>query len=88
MEVSIILVISIDERSTAAPEVQEFLTDYGCLIKTRLGLHELNPDFCSNEGLILLALNGEKSQIDELQTKLEAIHETVNTKTLDLNFAS
>ena len=38
----VILAISIDKRSTAAPTVQEVLTKYGEMIHFRLGLHDLS----------------------------------------------
>ena len=35
-----VLLILVDHRKNAAVDVQKTLTAWGCLIKTRLGLHE------------------------------------------------
>ncbi len=51
-----IMAIKISPRNEVAPKVQEILTKNGCIIKTRLGLHETTNDSCSKSGLILLEL--------------------------------
>lgn len=38
---SVIMAVIIDQRNNTAPQVQEVLTKYGCLISTRLGLHQV-----------------------------------------------
>ncbi|OQA01338.1 MAG: hypothetical protein BWY69_01398 [Planctomycetes bacterium ADurb.Bin401] len=53
--------------------VQPILTEYGCYIKTRLGLHEAGKDFCSPNGLILLELAGDPKKGEELEKKLMSI---------------
>lgn len=72
----IILGLKVDNRHEDAPKVQEVLTDYGCVIKTRLGLHSATDDrnVCSEDGLILLELirNAEK-EVAELEGKLKDI---------------
>jgi hypothetical protein len=55
----VIMGIQILRRSKVAPSVQSLLTEYGCYIRTRLGLHEAASDDCSNKGLILLELIDE-----------------------------
>ena len=85
MDCSTIMAILIDKRTDAAPQVQEILTDNGCIIETRLGLHE-SVDQCSEEGLILLTLCGSQAEIDELQSALEAVHR-VKVDTMQLSFA-
>ncbi len=42
------------ERVKTAGRVQELLTEYGCNINTRLGLHVASNETCSPQGLILL----------------------------------
>ena len=39
-----IIGIKINDRIKEAGKVQQVLTDYGCSIKTRLGLHEVTDD--------------------------------------------
>lgn len=56
-----IIGIKIENRVKSAVCVQEILTKYGCIISTRIGLHE-NADTnncdktCSGSGLILLEI--------------------------------
>lgn len=49
-----ILGFVLHERVKTASKVQELLTEYGCDINTRLGLHVASNDACSPQGLILL----------------------------------
>ena len=75
-----IMAIAINPRTKAAPTVQEILTKHGCIIKTRLGLHEASESTCSQRGLILLQLRQDADTIDELKTDLTNIDGvTVNT---------
>lgn len=69
----IIMGIHIDDRVKKATDVQELLTEYGCNIKTRIGLHEVTGSFCAGYGLILLELVGGKTTADELAGKLNAL---------------
>lgn len=49
-----IMGIRLDNRVSSAIEFQKVLTNYGCIIKTRLGLHEVADNKCAPNGLILL----------------------------------
>jgi hypothetical protein len=80
-----VLLILVDHRKDAAVNVQKTLTAWGCLIKTRLGLHEGVQKDCSEHGLIICELAGEKSQFEELQRKLELI-KGVSTELVKLEF--
>jgi hypothetical protein len=64
-----IMVIKISGRHTKAPEVQEVLTKFGCSIKVRLGLHEAG-DVCSEEGILVLQLTGDKDEMKGLEKAL------------------
>lgn len=48
--------IRLDNRTQTAVDFQKVLTHYGCSIKTRLGLHDINNNVCSPNGLILLEI--------------------------------
>lgn len=73
-----IMAIKIEPRIKNAPEVQEVLTKYGCIIQTRIGLHEASQSSCSNSGLILLNLIENKNEeITKLQEELNNIEGTV-----------
>jgi metal-responsive CopG/Arc/MetJ family transcriptional regulator len=67
-----IMAVVINYRSKKAGEVQDIFTKYGCLIKVRLGLHETG-NVCSEEGLIILQLEGEKDQLSAFQNDLNSI---------------
>lgn len=49
-----ILGIRLDNRAQTALEFQKILTNYGCIIKTRLGLHDVSDNKCAPNGVILL----------------------------------
>lgn len=68
-----ILCILVGKRKDTAVNVQKILTAWGCLIKTRLGLHDGTLDDCSESGVILLELVGEADKIQELSRKLELL---------------
>ena len=68
-----VLLILVGKRKDAAVNVQKTLTAWGCLIKTRLGLHTGVLDNCTDKGLIFCELMGEMDKIQELRRKLELI---------------
>lgn len=78
-----IMAISINPRNEYAPKVQEILTKNGCIIKTRLGLHNLEEDNCSRKGLILLELFSKNNEVEELKGELTKI-EGVSVKTMTI----
>jgi len=62
-----ILGIRLDNRMQTAIDFQKKLTTYGCIIKTRLGLHDVSENKCAPNGLILLEV------IDDVESaKFEA----------------
>ncbi len=69
----IILGIHITDRVKMVANVQEILTEYGCYIKTRLGLHETSPDSCSPTGLLILELLDDETVLRDMQQRLQAI---------------
>ncbi|MBN1632748.1 MAG: hypothetical protein JW917_01120 [Ignavibacteria bacterium] len=78
-----ILLILIGKRQDAAVNVQKLLTAWGCLIKTRLGIHDGILDNCSDQGLLICELYGTQEQKDELARKMELI-EGVKSKLVEL----
>ena len=68
-----IIGVHITDRIRNAPRVQELFTQYGCNIRTRLGLHEVNGNHCSPHGLVILELFGEIQLCNELRDKLREI---------------
>ncbi len=63
----------VSNRVANVPDVQRVLTECGCYIKTRLGLHETTENICSPSGLILLELLGDEKACAEVEGKLKAI---------------
>ena len=65
-----ILGLHVTDRAGEAVKIQDLLTKFGCSIKTRLGLHEVNENICSSCGIILLELTGDKAECDKLESEL------------------
>ena len=78
-----ILIILIGQRKQAAVQVQKVLTGWGCMIKTRLGIHDGVMENCSDQGLIILELAGDRKQMIELARKVSLI-KGVSSKLIDL----
>ena len=79
-----ILLVLIGHRKEAAVQVQKVLTGWGCMIKTRLGIHDGVMENCSDQGLLILELAGERKQMDELARKISLI-KGVSSKLVDLS---
>ena len=58
-----ILGVHVAQRTRHTAKVQKILSDYGCSIRTRLGLHEAGAEFCSPNGLILLEVVGQAAEL-------------------------
>jgi hypothetical protein len=78
-----ILLVLIGQRKEAAVQVQKVLTGWGCMIKTRLGIHDGVMENCSDQGLLILELAGERDKMDELARKISLI-KGVSSKLVDL----
>ncbi len=79
-----ILAILVGKRKETAVNVQKILTGWGCIIRTRLGLHDGTLDNCSESGLIILELVGEQEKMDEMMRKLTLL-EDVQAKMVTLS---
>jgi len=60
------------------------LTTWGCIIKTRFGIHDGVLDKCTDNGLSILELVGEQSQKEEMLRKISLIND-VTCKLVILN---
>lgn len=76
--------LRVNHRHANAPKLQELLTQYGCSIRLRVGLHETNENFCADDGVILLQVCGEQENITAMVDAFNAL-EGVKAKMLDLN---
>ena len=62
-----IIGISVENRQEEAGKLQEILTSYGCVIRTRIGLHPMGEYKCLNYGVVLLEVIDKINEIyDEL----------------------
>jgi len=68
-----LLIIKIGARSNQATKVQEILTKHGCSIRTRLGLHETSPNYCAEDGLVILELADNAEDVQALKGDLEKL---------------
>ncbi len=70
----IIMGIELEKRMNTATSVQDILTEFGCFIQTRIGLHQATEIACSEKGLIILELADHvKSEAMQLEEKLKKI---------------
>ncbi len=65
--------VHITDRVQHVPSVQNVLTDFGCYIKTRVGLHDASENYCSPNGLIILEMVGDEEKIQEFVSTLTFI---------------
>ncbi len=68
-----IIGVHITNRVKNVPSVQAVLTEFGCFIKTRLGLHDITNDSCSPNGLLIVELLGEDGKFEAFVRALKAI---------------
>lgn len=80
----IVVGVHLDKRVPTAPDVQTVFTDYGCYIKTRIGLHQVADGLCSPSGLILLEMYGDQNKVAEMESKLNAM-DGVATKRMEFD---
>ena len=70
-----IMAVRIMNRDESAVAVQKVLTEYGCSIVTRLGLHDQSDHgTCSPSGLLVLQLCSDEATSKALESKLNALN--------------
>ena len=69
----IILGIHVSDRLKNAASVQKVFTEYGCNIKTRIGLHDVDANVCSPSGVVLIEFFGSDAEAGAMMIKLDAI---------------
>lgn len=69
----VILGVHLTNRLQNATDLQKTLSQFGCSIKTRIGLHEVSEDVCSPEGIVILELFGDEAEFAKLETQLKTI---------------
>lgn len=71
-EIHVLLAVHITNRMEEVPMVQKTLSDFGDVIKTRLGLHDIGEEYSSAEGVLVLDIKGE-TRAKQLQKALAKI---------------
>lgn len=64
-----IIGISVENRREEAQKLQDILTEYGCYIKTRIGLHPMGEYKCLNYGIVLIEVIDKINEIYDELTK-------------------
>jgi hypothetical protein len=70
-----LIAAKVSNREGAAQDMQRILTSHGCLIKVRIGLHDVPANACSPAGLVLMEVEGDAAEIQALTDELAALPE-------------
>jgi len=65
-----ILGVMINEPSKGSEKIQNILTKYGCCVRTRLGMHDMDEKYATETGLMLLELTGDMQECLRLENEL------------------
>ncbi len=68
-----ILAVHITDRMKDAAAVQKVFTEFGCNIRTRVGLHDVDGNVCAPGGVVILELVGPTGITGEVAGHLTAI---------------
>ena len=63
--------IRLSDRIKNSTELQNLLTEYGCIIKTRIGLHDTSCGVCSPYGIILIETIKNEERISSMINDLQ-----------------
>ena len=69
----IILGIRVTNRLKNAVDVQKVFTEYGCNIKTRIGLHDVDANVCSPSGVVLVEFFGGVDEAAAMMARLNEV---------------
>jgi hypothetical protein len=69
----LILGVHLTDRIKEAVDVQRVFTEFGCDIKTRIGLHDADGTVCGPGGVIVLEIVGSEESYDTMAARLAAI---------------
>jgi hypothetical protein len=68
-----VLGVHVAQRTKHTARVQKVLTEYGCSIRTRIGLHDAGDGFCSPNGLILLEVVNKAAELSAALSKIPGV---------------
>ncbi|MCR4881525.1 MAG: hypothetical protein K6A44_06205 [bacterium] len=63
--------IRLSDRINNSTDLQNLLTEFGCIIKTRIGLHDTSCGVCSPYGIILLEVVKNEEKVNEFLCELQ-----------------
>lgn len=68
-----IIGVKLENRKESAAEFQALITEFGCGIKTRIGLHDTYEYHCANTGIVLLEVIDDSAEklFEELAKRWE-----------------
>lgn len=73
MDKHIILGIHLTNRMTKAGELQKVFSEFGCHIKTRLGLHQTDHNACSPNGVVIIEYFGDDATLANMEAAIRSI---------------
>ena len=79
-ESHLILGVHVPNFTKCSGEIQKVFTEYGCNIRTRLGLHDAADEVCNPHGLILVEFIGGEAKADEMIAKAKQANHDVEIK--------
>lgn len=60
-----IIGVDLENRLETALEFQKIISEYGCEIRTRIGLHPSMNEVCLNRGIVILEASGSCEHLIE-----------------------
>jgi hypothetical protein len=71
----VVLTVHVTDRLKEVPPVQKTLSQFGDVIRTRLGIHEVGKGYSSPEGILILDIVSEAKahQLQKTLNKLQGI---------------
>ncbi|MGL4593537.1 MAG: hypothetical protein ACRCUY_02270 [Thermoguttaceae bacterium] len=82
MNSRIIFGVNVTSFAENSGEVQKILSEFGCSIRTRIGLHNVAEGVCDAKGLILVEFIGGAEKADSMRNKLIAL-KGIEVKTME-----
>ena len=65
-----VLGVMVNDPTKGSVNIQSILTKYGCCIRTRLGIHDIDEEYARETGLMLLELVGDMDECLRLENEL------------------
>lgn len=73
-----IIGVKLEHRQDTSVELQKIATEFGCSIKTRIGLHDVADNICSPSGVILFEVLSKAEEFEKALKSIEgAIVKTI-----------